>query len=502
MEKANMNTRKLVVFGTAVVSLLALAFALPISAQQQAQQKQGTLKHEAEPGLPASCTTAVYTQDGGEEIQEGKTYESTKSGVIESTIFAKNGGWLTLRSPKIRKTGTKDGEYLGQAVEAAGGSVVNILNGEIYTDTNFANGLWATNEGTLIYMKGGSITATASGGHGVDVTKRGSVILYDVKISTAGQSAAGALVNDAGDGNICATRVTAKTKGPGSSGFYMIGDKSMLVLVDSTLEAETSEAGVLVHGSIVTISNSILVGGKAGIKVAGGTLGITGGSLTATAGDAFYVGGGEGGVPTGGGQSGAGGSAQGAGGQGGMPGGQGQSPGASGGQGGMPSGGMPSGGMPSGGMPSGGMPGGGLMGGKAEVDSIITVSNGTRISCTGKLINVAASTKGSFTASGTELKGNVVVGVKGEFTVALNNSTLSGTVKGAAITLGQNSKWNVTGDSVLTSLNNTSGISGTEITNIVGNGHTVLYDKELADNKALGGKTYTLANGGKLTPNK
>jgi len=158
--------------------------------------------------------------------------------------------------------------------------------------------------------------------------------------------------------------------------------------------------------------------------------------------------------------------------------------------------------MPSGGMPGEGMLGGGLLAGKPEVDSIITVSNGTKISCTGNLVSVAPSTKGSFTANEIELKGDVVVADKGEFALTLNNSTLTGTVKGAAITLGQNSKWNVTGDSFLTTLNNASGISGAEITNIIGNGHTVLYDKDLDKNKALGGRTYTLENGGKLAPSK
>ncbi|MBN1626371.1 MAG: hypothetical protein JW944_07585, partial [Deltaproteobacteria bacterium] len=276
MGRKKMRGRSFKVFSLAVVLMMSLAVGLSAIAQQQmGQQQQSGLKHEAAPGLPASCTTAVYTQDGGAEIQTGKTYESTKSGVIESAVFVKNGGWLTLRSPKIIKKGDKDGEYGGQAVEAAGGGVVNILDGEIYTDTNYGNGLWATNEGSLIYMKGGSITATASGGHGIDVTKRGSVILYDVKISTAGQSAAGALVNDSGDGNIYATGVTAHTKGPGSPGFYMIGSKSMLVMVDTTLEAEASEGGVLVHGSIVDITDSNIKGGKAGIKVSGGTLTIT-----------------------------------------------------------------------------------------------------------------------------------------------------------------------------------------------------------------------------------
>jgi len=60
--------------------------------------------------------------------------------------------------------------------------------------------------------------------------------------------------------------------------------------------------------------------------------------------------------------------------------------------------------------------------------------------------------------------------------------------------------WNVTGTSYLTTLSDASGISGSTITNIHGNGHTVYYDATLAANSALGGKTYTLVGGGTLAP--
>ena len=96
----------------------------------------------------------------------------------------------------------------------------------------------------------------------------------------------------------------------------------------------------------------------------------------------------------------------------------------------------------------------------------------------------------------------MIVSEEGELTVTLTNSTLTGTVNGAAMTLDKNSKWNVTDDSILTSLSNAAGISGTTITNIYGNGHTVYYDKKLSENKALGGKSYKLKGGGNLKPAK
>ena len=49
-------------------------------------------------------------------------------------------------------------------------------------------------------------------------------------------------------------------------------------------------------------------------------------------------------------------------------------------------------------------------------------------------------------------------------------------------------------------LNDASGISGTSIANITGNDHNVYYDESLAANSSLGGKTYSLVNGGVLAP--
>lgn len=56
------------------------------------------------------------------------------------------------------------------------------------------------------------------------------------------------------------------------------------------------------------------------------------------------------------------------------------------------------------------------------------------------------------------------------------------------------------GDSSLTTLSDAAGISGSTITNIVGNGHTVTYQSSLSGNSSLGGKTYTLSGGGQLVP--
>ena len=107
----------------------------------------------------------------------------------------------------------------------------------------------------------------------------------------------------------------------------------------------------------------------------------------------------------------------------------------------------------------------------------------------------------SFTADGETLTGNLVCdNISSIAAILQDKSSLSGSINSAALSLDATSSWIATGDSKLTSLSDTSGISGTSITNIHGNGHTVTYDKSLTANSALGGKIYTLNGGGTLTP--
>jgi len=144
---------------------------------------------------------------------------------------------------------------------------------------------------------------------------------------------------------------------------------------------------------------------------------------------------------------------------------------------------------------------GGLMPMADDSKNSITIEGGTKISVSkGVLVNHGDDSECTFSASSTDLEGDIIVSEKkGELTVSLNNSKLTGKIDGAALNLGPKSTWNVTGDSSLTTLGN-GAISGSNITNITGNGHTVVYDKDI--NKDLGTRTFDLANGGKLTPKK
>jgi hypothetical protein len=134
-----------------------------------------------------------------------------------------------------------------------------------------------------------------------------------------------------------------------------------------------------------------------------------------------------------------------------------------------------------------------------ETASKISLSAGAVVRAgNGVLVSVANQGSLTFTASGETLEGDVVNTSSGATTLSLRDATtLKGTITNASLTLDSSSRWIVTGNSTLTSLA-CAKVSGTTITNIVGNGHDVYYDKNLSASGWLGGKTYTLAAGGRL----
>jgi hypothetical protein len=133
--------------------------------------------------------------------------------------------------------------------------------------------------------------------------------------------------------------------------------------------------------------------------------------------------------------------------------------------------------------------------------AVIKVKGGATIKSAGDLIAAASSGKVTFSAAGETLAGNVVTDSTSSASLTLTGATtLTGTIAKAALTLDSSSKWRVTADSTLTGLSDKGGVSGRSITNIVGNGHTVTYDAGLAADKYLGGKTYSLVDGGSLVP--
>jgi hypothetical protein len=296
-----------------------------------------------------------------------------------------------------------------------------------------------------------TIQATNDGGHGVMATNGGVVTLTNVNMTTAGKNS-GVIATDRGGGTITATGGSVTASGQDSPALYSTGS---LIVSDATLAATGAEAAVIEGANSIELTNCTLtssVADKWGVMIyqsmsgdAQGTRGVftmSGGSLayTSATGPLFYV---------------------------------------------------------------------------NNSTGIITLKDVAVTARSGILIDASANsrwgTSGSnggnveFTGDGQTLVGNITA--DNISTVALtlqNGSALTGTIntaytaKRVSLTLDASSTWTVTADSYPTCLSDAGGISGTNITNITGNGHTVYYDA--ASCPALGGLTYTLNGGGTLTP--
>jgi len=108
----------------------------------------------------------------------------------------------------------------------------------------------------------------------------------------------------------------------------------------------------------------------------------------------------------------------------------------------------------------------------------------------------------TFKADGETLVGDITCDDISTVSVALQNkTTLKGTInaqgvaKVMALALDATSVWEVTGTSYLTSLID----QDITLANIHDNSHTIYYDSKADASQWLGGKTYPLSGGGKLT---
>ncbi len=401
-----------------------------------------------------STASAAYKLDNQTATQTGQTY--TASNNDESAVYVLNGGSLQLSNSMINTSGNTSSQDsssfygLNAAVLATAGSSITLTDSSINTTGTGANGAFATGTGSSVTLSNAKIDAKADGAHGVMATNAGTVTMDNVDITTAGGSSS-AIATDRGGGTITVTGGNVTTSGQNSAGIYSTGN---IAVSNGTFASTGAEAAVIEGANSITLNNTSMTSNKAGkwgvmiyqsmsgdAEGAKGEFTMTGGSLsyTATDGPLFYV---------------------------------------------------------------------------TNTTGIITLKGAMLGAASGTLISASAGnwgTSGSnggtvmLTADGQTLNGNLVADNISSISATLKNSSaLNGsintanTAKAAELTLDASSTWNVTTDSYISCLSDSAGISGTSITNITGNGHTVYYSQSSCS--TLGGQTYALANGGYLKP--
>lgn len=387
--------------------------------------------------------TGLYTLNGGTDSQTNQTYSAT--GTDQSSVYVLNSGHLTLNTCTITKTGdasnvnnsSQYGTNAGVLVTTAGN--VTISGGTVTTNASGGNGLFATGSGSAITMSNGTISASGSSAHGVDVTYGGVITLTNVNVTTTGSNSS-ALATDFGGGTVTVTGGTiiasATASGSHSAGIYSTGS---ITVTDATVTSSGDCGGVIDGANSISLINTSLTGLIEGIK-AWKTAPMTGSASISINGGSLNVTAGDAFYIT------------------------------------------------------------GETGNAAS--AVITLSNGVSISASsGKIIKVLSGSTASLSADGETLTGDLYADATSTLNITLKNSTsLHGSVQNAGISLDATSSWTLTGNSILTTFVDPSGVSGTSITNVTGNGYSIHYDSSLTANQYLGGKVYSLVNGGFLTP--
>ncbi len=387
----------------------------------------------------------AYEQSGGDQSQSGATLRATDAN--QSAVWLTDSARLTLTNPTVTTSGNTSSQdnssfYGLNAGLLASAGTLTVSGGTVTTTGTGANGVFSTGSGAAVTLSNLTINCSADGAHAVMATQGATMTLTNVNMTTAGASS-GAIATDRGGGTINVTGGTVTTSGMNSPGIYSTG---AITVSGATIRATGAEAAVIEGSNSITLSDTTISGQlKRGVMLYQSMSGDASGSNSTFT-----------------------------------------------------------------------MTGGTLA---AAAGPLFYVTNATGninlngvglTASSGTLVQAAAGdwgTTGSnggqavLKATGQTMVGNLVSDSISSIAATLSNSsTLTGWINTAGLTLDKTSSWQVTADSVLTWLSDAAGISGTSITNIYGNGHTVTYDSSLSANSALGAKTYTLAGGGTLKP--
>ena len=402
---------------------------------------------------PGGTTTSVtyyatYKLDGGTASQSNQSYTATANDT--SGVWVTNSGVLTLINPAIATSGNTSSTDNSSFYGLNAGLLVTsgqaaVTGGTIATTGTGANGAFATGSGSTLTLTNTTINATGDGGHAVMATQAGTLTAANVNMTTSGASSS-AIATDRGGGTVTVTGGSVRTSGQNSAGVYSTG---AITVTGSTFQSTGAEMAVIEGANSITLNNVSMTSTKEkwGVMIyqsMSGDASGTQGTFTMTGGSLNYT------------------------------------------------------------------PANGPLFYVNSSTGIINLKGVSLTTGSGVLVKAAAGDWGAtgsnggtvvMTADAQTMTGDMTADSISSISLTLRNaSILTGRLTRAALTLDAASTWSVSGNSVLTALSDAAAISGTSINNIKGNGFTVTYDAALAANSYLGGKTYTLVNGGTLMP--
>ena len=397
--------------------------------------------------------SAKYTVSSGSKKITSKTI--TDSNTDENAVLVTGGGKLALTDVNIKKTGdtsSEDGSNfygLNAAVAVQADSTAVISGGKIVTDSDGSNAVFATGENARVTVTGTTIYTKGNSSRGLDATYGGTVTGSDLVIKTLGAHCA-PLATDRGGGTVTVSDSKLYSSGDGSPCIYSTGDISA---ASCTGKATGAQIAVVEGKNSITLDKCTLIGaGKNGVMLYQSTSGDAdvgtavfscknSALKTTSTGPMFYI---------------------------------------------------------------------------TNTDAVINIENTKLAFSSGVLIDAAGNNTNNWGKEGENggnitlnavkqvLKGNVNCDSISSAEINLTaGSSLTGAIDTAntgdvSVTLDSTSKWNVTEDSYVTAITD----ADATYSNIISNGHTIYYSASDSRNSALGGKTITLSDGGRLVPVK
>lgn len=246
-----------IVLGGLLIGLEAYVTKNVLSSNSNSQM-QGQLQNNQNNSTSVESSGKLEVEDT--QNLSDKSYETSEND--ESVILVKNGGNLTLKNSKVTKSGgdssnTENSEFYGinSGILVTKSSTATISNSTISTNAKGSNAVFATGEDAKIYITDSTITTTGeSSARGLDATYGGYIKADNVKITTQGGSCA-TLATDRGEGTVIANNSTLETNGSGSPVIYSTGDIS----IENTKGVANGSQMVVIEGkNSATVTNSTL----------------------------------------------------------------------------------------------------------------------------------------------------------------------------------------------------------------------------------------------------
>lgn len=219
---------------------------------------------------PSGNSGSSVSYTGVKEITEDTTITGetvTSSNSDENALLINGKVKATISDSTVEKTGDSDGgdssSFYGNnsAIIAKGGAELTIDNITVNTNASGANGVFSyggsattnnsSSDGTTVTISNSKITTTGDNAGGIMTTGGGITKATNLTITTSGTSSA-AIRTDRGGGTVTVDKGTYTTNGQGSPTIYSTAD---ITVNDAKLISNASEGIVIEGANSVTINN-------------------------------------------------------------------------------------------------------------------------------------------------------------------------------------------------------------------------------------------------------